>query len=485
MSPSTPPKYLKKLWIINGILALSAIFITLPHQTWMLSISQSGSVKPFDWAIMPIAFVPDWRRGDYVDRRQELTYGEIAQDDLIPLPNYRDLKTDFNSLFTYITVFKWAYMDESRTVGAWSHDGTDIRAPMQTPVFSIAHGLVTKVRDDANNKYVVVEHRNVKYQGVIGKYYSSYLHLDSVAVNVGDIITKWTIIGKVGMSGITTTPHLHLQIDNENAPFYPYWPFSLEDAGNASMSFFDWVSNGLNNTIIDQYSVDAMDFVANARAVDWREVTPVSPPKASQQTEIVPHETIKKPVQESQNNNTDGSFRDISTADKYYEAITYFAKKWLLKGFDDGTFRSQQTVTRSEILWIVLNALWIVQHGEILVGIFKDVPRDHWVNPLISEAVKRKIITTDRPFFEPNSNVTRVEFLAILWQASGENLSKNITKKWKDIDQKHWSQEYAEFALKYKLLENISWDTFRPNDSVTRGEIAQAMYVYLKRVGKI
>ncbi len=86
---------------------------------------------------MPIAFVPDWKTSDYVERRQELTYNEIEQEDLIPLPKYSDMKTDFNSLFTYITVFKGAYMDEERTVGAGSHDGVDIRAPMQTPVFSI------------------------------------------------------------------------------------------------------------------------------------------------------------------------------------------------------------------------------------------------------------------------------------------------------------------------------------------------------------
>jgi hypothetical protein len=119
------------------------------------------------------------------------------------------------------------------------------------------------------------------------------------------------------------------------------------------------------------------------------------------------------------------------------------------------------------------------------VGIFQDVPKDHWVNPLITEAVKRKIISTDRPLFEPNRAVTRVEFLAILWQASGEKLSTKVTKKWKDIDQNHWSQPYAEFAFKKKLFANISNDIFGANEPVTRGEIAQAMYIYLKNSWKV
>lgn len=118
MSVSHSYSHIKKLWIINSILACAAFFVTIPHQTWILSISQSNSVKSFDGAIMPIAFVPDWKKSDYIDRRYELTYEEIAQEDLIPLPNYKDMETDFNSLFTYITVFKGAYMDEEREVGA-------------------------------------------------------------------------------------------------------------------------------------------------------------------------------------------------------------------------------------------------------------------------------------------------------------------------------------------------------------------------------
>lgn len=41
------------------------------------------------------------------------------------------------------------------------------------------------------------------------------------------------------MTGYTTTPHLHLQVDNEEAPFYPYWPFTLTEAAEAGYSFFE------------------------------------------------------------------------------------------------------------------------------------------------------------------------------------------------------------------------------------------------------
>ena len=220
-------------------------------------------------------------------------------------------------------------MDENRVVGAGSHDGTDIRAPMQTPVFSIAHGIVVKVVNDDNNKYVVVEHRNVKYKNATGKYYSSYLHLDSVAVNAGDIISKGTILGKVGLSGITTTPHLHLQIDNDEAPFQPYWPFTFDDANAAGMSFFDGVSNGLNQNLIDIYSVDPMDFIEHAVAVDGRDIATSISTTHTEVSQVV-HEQTPVTVVIPENaslKNTATSFPDVPSSNKYYTAITYFAEK--------------------------------------------------------------------------------------------------------------------------------------------------------------
>lgn len=83
-----------------------------------MSISQGNRAKPFTGAMMPIAFVPDWKKADYINNRATLDYSAVNQNDLVPLPRFEDIKTDFNSMFTYLTVFKGKYMDEERQQGA-------------------------------------------------------------------------------------------------------------------------------------------------------------------------------------------------------------------------------------------------------------------------------------------------------------------------------------------------------------------------------
>ncbi len=127
----------------------------------------------------------------------------------------------------------------------------------------------------------------------------------------------------------------------------------------------------------------------------------------------------------------------------------------------------------------MFRGLGIENHGEIISGTFRDIQKDNWLTPIISEGLKRKIISADKNTFSPDRPVTRVEFLAILGLASGEQISDQVTKSWKDISWTHWSHKYAEFALKNALMDNISGDVFNPNQAVTRGELAQALYRYL------
>jgi murein DD-endopeptidase MepM/ murein hydrolase activator NlpD len=90
-----------------------------------------------------------------------------------------------------------------------SHEGQDIFAPKGTPIFSATSGYVVKIGDDNLGGHTV---------SVVGdggrKYY--YAHLDSYAANleVGDYVTRNTVLGYVGSTGNAdgTPPHLHFGV---------------------------------------------------------------------------------------------------------------------------------------------------------------------------------------------------------------------------------------------------------------------------------
>lgn len=86
------------------------------------------------------------------------------------------------------------------------HAGLDIAAPRGTPVRAIAAGVVTFAAPIADGAVVVeVEHA----PGVT----STYAHLEpELTVRAGQSVTAGQEIGAVGLTGITTGPHVHLAV---------------------------------------------------------------------------------------------------------------------------------------------------------------------------------------------------------------------------------------------------------------------------------
>jgi hypothetical protein len=63
------------------------------------------------------------------------------------------------------------------------------------------------------------------------------------------------------MTGITTTPHLHFQIDKESTPYHPYWPYSFRDAQEIGIDFFSAVNLGLGKENALKYTIHPTEFV--------------------------------------------------------------------------------------------------------------------------------------------------------------------------------------------------------------------------------
>ena len=81
------------------------------------------------------------------------------------------------------------------------HKGTDFAAPIGTPILSTANGtIIESSYTRANGRYVKVKHNNT--------YSTQYLHMRKSNVKVGQFVEQGDIIGWVGMTGITSGPHV-------------------------------------------------------------------------------------------------------------------------------------------------------------------------------------------------------------------------------------------------------------------------------------
>ena len=98
------------------------------------------------------------------------------------------------------------------------HEGQDIFAPRGTPVLSATTGYVVKIGEDNLGGHTV---------SVVGdggrKYY--YAHLDSYAprLEVGDFVTRKTVLGYVGTTGnaVGTPAHLHFGVYTSDGAIDP------------------------------------------------------------------------------------------------------------------------------------------------------------------------------------------------------------------------------------------------------------------------
>ncbi len=94
------------------------------------------------------------------------------------------------------------------------HNGLDIAANIGTEVVATANGIVEYTGDiQKHGKHVVINHKN--------GYKTIYAHLSGTVVKYGQRIKRGELIGFVGNSGKSLTPHLHYEIQYKGQAINP------------------------------------------------------------------------------------------------------------------------------------------------------------------------------------------------------------------------------------------------------------------------
>lgn len=129
--------------------------------------------------------------------------------------------------------------------GAFSHDGMntwayDFTLPRGTPVYAMAGGVVTHVRDRERPGSACwngggrgcIEHSN--YVSILHAdgTRTAYLHLDAPEVARGETVARGQRIGRSGNTGWSTRPHLHVQRQSHCGRWFcQSIPLSFREAG--------------------------------------------------------------------------------------------------------------------------------------------------------------------------------------------------------------------------------------------------------------
>ena len=98
------------------------------------------------------------------------------------------------------------------------HRGSDMKAPMNTPVYATADGIVEYAgfhKKSGYGKLVILKH-NYGFKTLYG-------HLNKVVIKSGTFVKKGSLVAYTGNSGMSNGPHLHYEVRFMSRPVNPFW----------------------------------------------------------------------------------------------------------------------------------------------------------------------------------------------------------------------------------------------------------------------
>ena len=105
------------------------------------------------------------------------------------------------------------------------------------------------------------------------------------------------------------------------------------------------------------------------------------------------------------------TYKDVTERDWSYEAIGFMTEKGIIKGYEDGSFRPKEAISRAEF------AAMAARFDKLVAGTgnpFNDVPDTHWaVASIDSAAAKGWVSGYPDGSFKPERKITRSEVVSI------------------------------------------------------------------------
>lgn len=537
-------------WILVLTFLSAASFLVTKNATdFQASVIPTKQAPAYDGLVMPVQRSPIWT--SLTADQYKADYNAIPSDKMQTIPVYdaNVLKTPVeqlgwktasdlairNAKITYSVPYMGNYKLDGVENGG-SHLAVDIKVPSSTPVYAIGNGVVVKVSNISSGfgTHIVVRHDNFPSydnQSVLTTYYSSYNHLGQALVSEGDVVLKGQQIALSGNTGDSTTPHVHFQIDNTNAPWHPYWHFTYKEASAAGYNFTTAINAGFNKDKALATTINPVMYIqkyAGVNGVSSPSPAPTPAPAPAPEPATVttpapePQPIVTPPVVETQpaavttpaapvtvtrpavslqvltdksfivgdeqtitvkaldaSGNTTPDYQPLNGLSLRVENGTASLEKtmFLASEIHDGTATTKFKANGPQGLRFQASDGDLTGHSDLLQSsVFSDVDSGSTTLTAL-QFLKDHDVIGGYPdgTFRPRNVVSRVEALKFILKGVNKNLVVAGRLPFKDTSVNQWYANYVATAFNSSIVGGYPDQTFKPGNTVNRAEFLKML----------
>lgn len=165
------------------------------------------------------------------------------------------------------------------------------------------------------------------------------------------------------------------------------------------------------------------------------------------------------------------------------DLFTHYA---YMKGYEDGTFKPSNNITRAEAAQIFYNLDANGEEFPVLTDgpdkTFTDVKSGAWFAEPVTALAKSGIINGYKDgSFLPSNNITRAEFITMVGRAMEMDSAGVTQPPFPDVSIKHWAVKEIDMAKRLKLIGGYDDGSFKPSNPITRAEVVTIINAALGR----
>lgn len=151
------------------------------------------------------------------------------------------------------------------------------------------------------------------------------------------------------------------------------------------------------------------------------------------------------------------TFNDIGDTHRAKDEIYYLAEGKIVTGTTDGNYQPDRNVTRAEAAAMIGRAIQL--NGQQVETSFKDVGKSNFASGYIQEATKKNIINGYKDgTFKPNNNVTRGEMALLISRAFGYGNTSTAAS--------------AQTLIKLGIAQGLANGSFGESQNIKRSDFA-------------